>query len=282
MKLHAPEELTSGRLHRLGEGIGKVVYASRHWVVKRERHSSEILALIVVWKAIRRLERLLPRHLGRRLVDRPAHQIHFLSAIAQVFVGLLPRSLWLLTHAGEVWRTYRQRDRQGERLHDEHLAGTSLVPERISFPPTKVMVDGWPGWLTVSEATERVEMTLYQRLRELAAAQRYEEMGVWLDRWLAMRRAGWERGVFSLDVHPKNFGVTGDRVVLLDAGGLTRDWKAIEQRLSYENKVSRPHQQLGLGPLLKGHPELAMHFDVKWKATVNPRTVQHHWPDSLD
>ena len=31
----APAELTSGRLRRLGEGVGKVVYCSEHWVVKR-------------------------------------------------------------------------------------------------------------------------------------------------------------------------------------------------------------------------------------------------------
>ena len=33
--LHAPADLTSGRVRRLGEGINKVVYASEHWVVKR-------------------------------------------------------------------------------------------------------------------------------------------------------------------------------------------------------------------------------------------------------
>ena len=60
----APEELTRGPLLRLGEGIGKVVYASPHWVVKRERHPSEIMALIFMWRVVRRLQRFLPRRAG--------------------------------------------------------------------------------------------------------------------------------------------------------------------------------------------------------------------------
>jgi len=51
----APEDLTRGRLVRLGEGISKVVYASDHWVIKRERRPSEIITLICVWK-LRRSE----------------------------------------------------------------------------------------------------------------------------------------------------------------------------------------------------------------------------------
>src|SRR5438067_1972020 len=65
---HAPPELTRGRLRRLGEGIGKVVYASEHWVVKRERSPSEILALIAIWRALRKLEHVLPRAFARRLL----------------------------------------------------------------------------------------------------------------------------------------------------------------------------------------------------------------------
>ncbi|MBL0160289.1 MAG: hypothetical protein IPP47_24865 [Bryobacterales bacterium] len=274
MQLHAPAELTTCRLHRLGEGIGKVVYASEHWVVKRARQPSEILALIVIWKMLRRLERLLPGH----RVSRPAHQFHFLRVLVQALVRVVPRGLWMMTHAGEVWRTYRARDQHGETLTREHLAGTPVVPRTIRFPPTRVEVDGWPGYLTVTEATERMEATLHQRLHDLAAAGRLEEVEVWLNRWLALRQAGWQRGVFSLDTHLKNFGVTGDRVVLLDPGGLTQDWSAIEKRLTYEGSVASPHRQLGLGTLLRGHPEIARRFDAHWRATVNPATVQHHWP----
>ena len=57
---HAPSELTHGRLRRIGEGIGKVVYASDHWVVKRERSPSEILALIAIWKIVRKSEGIVP------------------------------------------------------------------------------------------------------------------------------------------------------------------------------------------------------------------------------
>ncbi len=274
MQLHAPAELTTCRLHRLGEGIGKVVYASDHWVVKRERQPSEILALVVIWKALRRLERLLPG----RFAHRPANQIRVLRVFVQALVRVVPRGLWMMTHAGEVWATYRARDKQGEALTREHLAGTLVVPRTIYFPPTRVEVDGWPGFLTVTQATERVEATLFQRLHDLAGANRFDELEIWLNRWLALRQAGWRRGVFSLDTHLKNFGTSGDRVVLLDPGGLTRDWSAIEQRLTYEGAVASPHRQLGLGPLLAGHPEIARRFDAHWKATVNAATVMHHWP----
>ena len=274
MQLQAPAELTTGRLHRLGEGIGKVVYASEHWVVKRERHPSEILALIVTWKVLRRLERLLPG----RMTDRPAHQIRFLRVFVQAIVRVVPRGLWLMTHAGEVWTTYRARDQQGEFLTHEFLAGTPLVPRTIRFPPTRVEVYGWPGYLNVGEATERMEATLHYRLHQLAAAGQFDELELWLNRWLALRQSGWQRGVFSLDTHLKNFGVNGDRVVLLDPGGLTRDWSAIAQRLTYEGSVASPHRQLGLGPLLQDRPDIARRFDAHWKATVNPATVLHHWP----
>ena len=274
MQLHAPAELTTGRLHRLGEGIGKVVYASENWVVKRKRQPSEVLALIVIWKALRRLERLLPGHFS----DRPAHQIRFLRVFVQAVVRVVPRSVWMMTHAGEVLTTYRARDRQGESLTREYLAGTPLVPQTIHFPPTQIQVYGWPGHITVTQATQRVDATLYQRLHHLAAAKRFDELEVWLNRWLALRQAGWQRGVFSLDTHLKNFGISGDRVVLLDPGGLTSDWSAIEKRLNYEGEVVSPHRQLGLGPLLRGHPDIARRFDAHWKATVNPATVMHHWP----
>ncbi|HEY3444273.1 MAG TPA: hypothetical protein VGK29_26210 [Paludibaculum sp.] len=274
MQLHAPAELTTCRLHRLGEGIGKVVYASEHWVVKRERHPSEILALIVIWKALRRLECLLPGHMAAR----PAGQIHCLRVLVQALVRVVPRGLWMMTHAGEVWTTYRARDQHGEELTREYLAGTPVVPLTIRFPPTRVEVEGWPGYLTVTEATERMETTLYQRLHDLAAAGRLDEVELWLNSWLALRQAGWQRGVFSLDTHLKNFGVSGDRVVLLDPGGLTQDWSAIEKRLTYEGAVASPHRQLGLAALLRGHPDIARRFDAHWRATVNPSTVLHHWP----
>src|SRR6266404_73587 len=215
---HAPEELTRGNLRRLGEGIGKVVYASEHWVVKRERSPSEILALIALWKVLRKLEAVLPAKIGERFVQRPAGQIRFLRILMQGLVAVVPRSIWFATHIGEVWSLYRARDARGEHLAQTHLAGTPLVPERVTFPPTRVKVGGWPGWLTICEAAERVEGTLHQRLLDLAKAERFDELEQSLDRFLDLRQAGWRRGLFSIDAHLKNFGVIGDRIVLLDPG----------------------------------------------------------------
>jgi hypothetical protein len=264
-------------LRRLGEGIGKVVYASEHWVVKRARSPSEVVALIVLWKVLRKLEGWLPGKTMSRLIERPSRQIRFLRVCVQATMWIIPRGLWLTSHVKDVWRLYRTRDWRGERLAERHLAGTDLVPETVSFPPVKVRVGGWPGWLTVSEATERVETTLHQRLLDLSQAGNVRELGRWLDRFLELRQAGWQRGLFSLDAHLKNYGVTGDRIVLLDPGGLTDKWRDVEQRLAFEEVISQPHIQLGLGPVLGARPELAARFDSRWKEIVNREVVSKLW-----
>jgi hypothetical protein len=265
-------------LVRLGEGIGKVVYASERWVVKRRRRPSEAVALIVVWRLLRKIDGLLPGGLGRRLLERPGKQIRFLRLLLQPLVLALPRGIWFTTHIGELWRTYKSREALGARLANVHLAGTRVMPESIIFPPTRVKVGRWPGCLVVSEATERVETTLYDRINELARARRFDEIEVWLQRFLDLRTAGWQRGVFSLDVHLKNFGVTRDRVVLLDAGGLTDRWCEIKDRLGFEDDITSPHIQLGLEMTLRDRPDIAQRFDARWRAIVNLETVRTYWP----
>ncbi len=275
---HAPEELTSRKLRRLGEGVGRVVYASEHWVVKRERSASDILALIVIWKALRRVAHLLPGRLGDRLLQRPSRWIRLLRVSIRPFVLVVPRPVWLMTHAGEMWRLYRARDARGRRLADAHLAGSGLIPARVSFPPVRVRVGGWPGWLTVSEATERVEETLHQRLARLAAAGRFDELELWLERLLDLRQSGWRRGLFSTDAHLKNYGIIGDRVVLLDSGGLTDRWAEIETRLVPAGAPDPPHVRLGLVDALRGRPDIAERFDARWCQVVSRDGVLRHWP----
>lgn len=277
---HAPEELTRTRLRRLGEGVGKVVYASEHWVVKRERSPSEIIALVAIWKMFRSASNRLPGRLGHKLLERPSKRIRMLRFLMQPFVAIVPKSVWLATHIGEVWNVYWSRAARGQSLAQERLAGTSLIPETVTFPTTRVKVLGWPGFLNVSEATERVESTLHQRLADLAAAGKFDDVERWLERFLALRRSGWQRGVFSVDAHLKNFGVTGDRVVLLDAGGLTDSWAEIESRLCFEEVVSEPHIQLGLGSVLGARPDLAERFNARWREMVNPSAVRRYWPMS--
>jgi len=268
--LHAPAELTNGRLKRLGEGIGKVVYASSHWVVKRPRSPSEVVALILLWK-------LLPR----AILQRPSSLLRLLRVFVQTVMRIVPRSLWLSTHVKDVWRIYRSRDRRGERLAQVHLAGTPMVPEVIEFPPIRVNIGGWPGWLTVSEATARVEATLHEHLTQLARENRFDEVREWLIRFLELRQSGWQRGIFSLDAHLKNFGVAGDRIVLLDAGGLTDRWHEVHERLVFEEVVCQPHVQLGLGPILARCSAIAQEFDVRWKEIVNRESVLSHWPHAV-
>jgi hypothetical protein len=275
---HAPAELTSMRLKRIGEGIGKVVYASPHWVVKRERSPFEIVALIWVWKLVRRVEHMLPEPIGRRLLAKPSLQIRALRVMMQGAMAVLPKGLWFTNHVRTTLATYRSRDRRGETLAREYLAGTDLVPETVTFPPVRTRVSGWPGWLVVSEATERVETTLYHRLHELAARGDFAGFEKWLDRLLDLRQNGWQRGIFSLDAHLKNFGVVGDRVVLLDPGGLTNRWEEIEKHLEREEAIRQPHVRLGLEPLLRKHPEIAERFNARWREVVNLTRVRGHWP----
>ena len=276
--LRAPEDLTRGRLVRLGEGINKVVYASEHWAVKRRRRPSEILALIYVWKFLKRLDRLLPGGIARRLMEKPGKVIRFLRLLFQIAVLPVPRTVWLATHAGSLWTWHSSREVQGQILADAYLAGTPLVPSRVLFPPTRVRVGGWPGWLVVSEAVERVEMTLQDRINELARSLRFDEVGVWLERFLDFRESGWKRGVVSLDPHLKNYGVIGDRVVLLDAGGLTNNWREIETRLGAEDDFESPHVRLGLEMTLRDRPDIAQRFDERWKATLNLEVLRACWP----
>jgi len=276
--LRAPDDLTSGRLVRLGEGINKVVYASEHWVVKRQRRPSEIIALICVWKVVKGLDRFLPGGIAGRLLEKPGKLIRFLRLMFQALVLPIPRVVWLATHVGALWRWHSSREVQGQILADAYLAGTSLVPSRVLFPPTRLKVGAWPGWLVVSEATERVEMTLQDQINDLARARRFDDIEVWLQRFLEFRKSGWQRGVLSLDPHLKNYGVIAGRVVLLDAGGLTNNWREIENRLDSEDEYESPHVRLGLEMTLRDRPDIAQRFNERWKAAVNVQSVRDHWP----
>lgn len=274
----APEELTRGRLRRIGEGVGKVVYASENWVVKRERHPAESLALIAVWKAVRGAGRLLPGQWAERALEHPGRGIRLLHHAFHGAAIVIPRGLWFSTHIGRLWRSHRRQESRGARLAAAHLSGTALVPRRIAFPPTRVKVGRWPGWMIVSEATERVEGTLHDKINELARSLRFDEIDVWLERFLALRQAGWQRGVFSADAHLKNFGVTADRVVLLDTGALTNRWEQVERRLREEDRLLDPHERLGLEGTLRDRPDIAAAFNRRWRECVNPEAVRGHWP----
>ncbi|HYI93132.1 MAG TPA: hypothetical protein VEX68_06290, partial [Bryobacteraceae bacterium] len=208
---------------------------------------------------------------------RPSRQIRFLRVLVQGCMAVVPKSVWFTAHIADVWKVYYKRDVRGQRLANAILTGTSLVPERVTFPPTRVRLRGWPGWLTVSEATERVEDTLDRRLNELARLGRFEEVEEWLNRFLHLRQSGWQHGLFSLDAHLKNFGICGNHVVLLDTGGLTNRWSEVEERLAKERSTSKPHVQLGLSSMLAARPDIAERFDQQWKANVTPATVRHHW-----
>jgi hypothetical protein len=202
-----------------------------------------------------------------------------MRVVTQAGMMVVPKSVWFTTHIAQVLRVHHARDWRGEKLARRHLTGTGLVPERVTFPPATVLTSGWPGWLNIREATERVEDTLDRRLTQLAAAGDFAEVEQWLYRFLETRQSGWQRGVFSVDAHLKNFGVIGDRVVLLDTGGVTNRWQDIVARLSKDEQVLEPHAQLGLGSLLARQADVARRFNERWKQMVNRESVREHWPD---
>lgn len=279
---HPPSELFAEPLRRLGEGVGKVVYASQHWVVKRDRSPSEVVAIIVLWNFLRKLKLILPRGWVDSLLRGPSKEIRLLRVLVQGAMMVVPKSIWFTRHIRKAWTVYMSRDRRGRRLAEQRLKGTSLIPETVTFPPSAVRVAGWPGWLTVTEATERVECTLSEKLNKLADAGRFEEIEEWLDRFLDLRQAGWSRGLFSMDAHLKNFGVCGDRLVLLDTGGLTNRWTEIMNTLAYEEGVTEPHCRLGLGDALENRPDIAARFNARWKSIVNSDAVRDLWPTRPD
>src|SRR5579859_7948494 len=84
----APEELTGDRLRRIGEGIGKVVYASAHWVVHRERTAREIISLILLWRWLRSFS------LGRRLRRGSPRLIRALRLSTEAVIAVIPKRLW--------------------------------------------------------------------------------------------------------------------------------------------------------------------------------------------
>jgi hypothetical protein len=239
-----------------------------------------MVALILLWKALRQVERLLPGAWGRRLLNQPSRQLRFLRVLVQGVMIVFPRALWYSTHIREMLRLYHRRSVKGERLARIHLAGSNLVPEKISFPPARVRVAGWPGSLLVWEASERAGVTLFDKMARLAKDGRFEEFEEWLERLLEVRQLGWSRGLFSLDAHLKNYGAVGERIVLLDNGGLTNQWPEVERLLQSAESIAQPHVQLGFGPLLAGHPEVAARFDQRWKSTVNRDVVRSLWPQA--
>src|ERR1022692_467492 len=108
---HIPEELTRGRLQRLGEGIGKVVYASEHWVVKRERTPTEVAALIILFQMLRRWFHMLPFRWGDRLLAKPSRILRFMRVVTQAGMAVIPKSVWFTSHI----------DRKSTRLNSSHL-----------------------------------------------------------------------------------------------------------------------------------------------------------------
>jgi len=105
---------------------------------------------------------------------------------------------------------YRLRDLRGTKLAHCAPGRNQLIPERVIFHG-RVKVGGWPGWLTVQEATERVDATLQQRWLNWPARENFEHLETWLDAFsiFVNRMAA---GTFSLDAHLQNFGVCGDRI----------------------------------------------------------------------
>ena len=113
------------RGHDFGEGVGKVVYASQHWVVKRDRSPSEVVAIIVLWNFLRKLKRVLPGGWVDALLRGPSKEIHLLRVLVQAAMMVVPKSVWFTRHIRKAWTVYISRDRRGRRLAEQHLKVTA-------------------------------------------------------------------------------------------------------------------------------------------------------------
>ena len=120
---HPPDELFRAPLRRLGEGVGKVVYASQHWVVKRDRSPSEVVAIIVLWNFLRKLKQVLPGGWVDALLRGPSKEIRLLRVLVQAAMMVVPKSIWFTRHIRKAWTVYISRDRRGRRLAEQHLKG---------------------------------------------------------------------------------------------------------------------------------------------------------------
>ena len=137
--LHAPpEELIATPLRRLGEGVGKVVYASPHWVVKRERSPSEVVAIVVLWNILRKVKRLFPKHIADKMFTGPSKQIRFFRVLVQAGMLVIPKSIWFTRRIEHAWKLYHKRNVRGERLAEEHLTGTVVRTRAGGFDSPRI------------------------------------------------------------------------------------------------------------------------------------------------
>ena len=276
---HIPEELTLGTLRRLGEGIGKVVYASEHWVVSRERTPLEMVALIVLWKALRKLERLLPGAWGKTLRDRPSRQIRFLRVLVQGAIVVVPRALWFSSHIRDVLRLYHRRSVRGRETGANSFGRIRTDSGAHRVPPgarshwrLARMADGLRG----------------QRTGGFDAPSEDDAAG----------GGGSFRGAGSVARTPARDAPGGMAAGTVFAGRtsekLRHHWRAhcpfghgrADEPLGGSGKAvgggrvqpTEPHVRLGLGELLEEHAEIARRFDQRWKDTINTEVVRECWP----
>jgi hypothetical protein len=131
--------------------------------------------------------------------------------------------------------------------------------------------------MMAASAEERAECSLIQKLETLATLGQFDEIEIWLNRFIEFRRRAWSEGVFSADPHLKNYGVIGKRIVLLDFGGLTMDLKVVEDHLQETNGHRRPDQRLRLEKILEKRPDIAGRFNANWDNLMQLSVVRDAW-----
>ena len=287
-------EFTGAPLERVGSGFESIVYGSTCWVVKVPRDerglAASLLATVVVGRALRPL-RTCGGAPGNRepagaamafCRDRrgPTPVARGARGLPAILI-MVPERSWRGSGIERRARWLRARAEECQRLAMRCLDGTPLVPRRVELPPTRIRTARWGRRRTVTTAYQRVDRTLWDEALRCGRLGRVDELDRWLDRFLSFQIMLWRRGVLFAASNPyENHGVLGDRLVLLDHGGLIEDPRTI--RLSLDTVRTRWLEQTRDLYTTARSTASCEPFGQRLSDLLQPSAVRMHWPNPDD
>ncbi|MBZ0165314.1 MAG: rhomboid family intramembrane serine protease, partial [Candidatus Omnitrophica bacterium] len=291
-------EITAQPLVRIGQGWQKVVYASDNWVVQQEWSIAAAATIVKRSRLLNKyIRRFVPNTTLASLRNPNTFTVkQFAVKIAKIIVframfftlwslfKMMPRFVLQRTHSGRAILAHRDEARQAEDiLKNSALANSDYIPRRYSIKPTKVRLAGHLFSVTTTQVVERADNTLHDHLAMLVAEGRVEEAKEWLDRFLRMQVMLWEMGLFEYTFQPGNYGVIGQRLVLLDHGEMTNRHDEINVKLArwhdeaYVWTVSSFERAFG-----PEHQDIVQEYFERMTRLINKEAIEQHWPEAIE